>query len=210
MNNEAVSVTRTKGVNVRCLATTAMLGAVAWVLMFLNFPVPFMPPFIKFDFSDLPALIGTFSFGPLCGVFVCLIKNLINLLFSSTGGVGELSNFILGVAFVLPAGFIYRNKKSKKFALIGALVGMVAMGVISVFSNYFVVYPVYYELMAPEPAVIGAYQAIVDVFGIKLNSILPCLVCFNMPFTMLKGLCSTIIALLIYKPLSPFLKGRNR
>ena len=103
-----------KRVNVRYLTVTAMLSAVAYILMFLDFSVPFMPAFIKMDLSELPALIGSFAMGPLCGVVVCLIKNVLHLFITTTGGVGELSNFILGVAFVLPAGLIYKHKKDRK------------------------------------------------------------------------------------------------
>ena len=94
--------------SVRYMSVTAMLSAVAFILMFLDFSVPFMPAFIKMDLSELPALIGAFSMGPVCGILICLIKNVLHLFITTTGGVGELSNFLLGVAFVLPAGLIYR------------------------------------------------------------------------------------------------------
>ena len=100
----------------RFIAVTGILGAVSTVLMMLSFSVPFMPSFIKFDFSELPALIAAFSMGPLSGVAVCLIKNLINLTMTTTGGVGELSNFILGACLVLPAGLIYKYRKNRKTA----------------------------------------------------------------------------------------------
>ena len=79
-----------KPVNIRYITVTAMLSAVAFILMFLDFSVPFMPAFIKMDLSELPALIGSFAMGPLCGVIICLIKNLLHLMITSTGGVGEL------------------------------------------------------------------------------------------------------------------------
>lgn len=199
--------TKAKGaINVRFLAVTAMLSAVAYVLMFLDFSVPFMPGFIKMDLSELPALIGGFAMGPACGIFVCLIKNLLHLTITSTGGVGELSNFLLGVAFVLPAGLIYKHKKTRKSALTGALIGMVAMGILSVFINYFLTYPIYYNFMSKE-AILSAYQAIVP--WTKIDSILQCLIFFNMPFTMLKGVFSVVITMLVYKQLSPILKGRQ-
>lgn len=189
-------------VNVRYLTVTAMLSAVAFILMFLDFSVPFMPTFIKMDLSELPALIGAFAMGPVCGVMVCLIKNLLHLTISSTGGVGELSNFILGVAFVLPAGLIYRHKKSRSSALTGSLVGALFMGIFSIVSNYFLVYPVYYNFMTEE-AILQAYQMIIP----SVQNILQCLICFNMPFTIVKGLFSVVITFLIYKPVSPILKG---
>lgn len=188
----------------RYMTVTAMLSAVAFILMFFDFSVPVMPSFIKMDLSDLPELIGAFAMGPVCGVLVALIKNLLHLTISSTGGVGELSNFLLGAAFVLPAGLIYKSKKTKIRALIGAVSGAVIMGVFSIISNYFMVYPFYYNFMA-EDAILAAYQAILP--GMK--SILQCLICFNMPFTMVKGLISVAITMLVYKPLSPILKGRQ-
>ncbi len=195
----------TKAINVRYLTVTAMLSAVAYILMFLDFSVPFMPGFIKMDLSELPALIGSFSMGPLCGVMICLVKNVLHLFITTTGGVGELSNFILGVAFVLPAGLIYKHKKTRKTALAGSLLGAVIMAVFSVVSNYFLVYPVYYNFM-PEDRILAAYQLILP----SMKSILQCLICFNMPFTFVKGLFSVVITFLVYKHISPILKGRNR
>lgn len=193
-------------VNVRYMTVTAMLSAVAFVLMFLEFPIPqLMPDFIKMDFSELPALIGAFSMGPVCGVLVCLIKNLLHLTVSSTGGIGELSNFLLGAAFVLPAGLLYKHKKSRKNALIGSLVGAVVMAVFSVFSNYFLAYPFYYNFMSKE-MILATYQKILP----SVENILQCLVCFNMPFTFVKGMISVGITFAIYKHISPLLKGTYR
>ena len=188
------------------MTVTAMLSAIAFVLMFLDTAVPIMPSFIKLDLSELPALIATFALGPVCGVIVCLIKNLLHLLITTTGGVGELSNFILGAAFVLPAGLIYQHKKTKKNAIIGAIVGALAMAIISFPSNLFIVYPVYYNFM-PKDVIIAAYQALVPFANI--DSIAKCLLLFNVPFTFVKGLISAIITILIYQPLRPLLKGNN-
>lgn len=195
----------TKGVSsIRYMTVTAMLSAVAFILMFIEFSVPFMPPFIKMDLSELPALIGSFAMGPLCGVLICLIKNLLHLLISTTGGVGELSNFILGVAFVLPAGMIYRHKKGRGSALLGSLLGAVIMGAFSIVSNYFLVYPFYYNFMSEE-MVLDAYQKILP----SMENILQCLICFNMPFTIVKGLFSVVITFCVYKSISPILKGTD-
>lgn len=188
---------------IRYLTVTAMLSAVAYVLMFIDFPIPFLiPSFIQMDISELPALVGAFAFGPVCGVLICLVKNLLHLFITSTGGVGELCNFLLGATFVLAAGLIYKHKKSKKSALIGALVGAVLMGIISVPLNYFLTYPIYYNFMSKE-AILEAYRAIIP----SMKNILQCLICFNMPFTIAKGLICTGVTMLIYKHLSPILKG---
>ena len=184
---------------------TAMLGAVATVLMYISVSVPLMPSFIKLDLSELPALIAAFALGPLSGVAVCLIKNLINLFFSTTGGVGELSNFLLGATFVFVAGMFYRYMGGRKGALIGSLCGAAAMAVFSVFSNYFVVYPVYTAFM-PMETILSMYQAI----NPNVETLWDALIWFNMPFTFLKGMLSVVITFLIYKKLSPLLKGTKK
>ena len=101
-----------KVLNVRTMASTAVLAAVAYVLAFFEFPVPFSPSFARMDLSDFPALIGSFAFGPLIGVLVELIKNLLQLMSSTTGGVGELANFLMGASYVVTAGLIYRMHKT--------------------------------------------------------------------------------------------------
>lgn len=191
--------------NVRKLTMTAMLGAVASVLMFISVNVPLMPSFIKLDLSELPALIASFALGPISGVAVCLIKNLVNLFFSTTGGVGELSNFLLGAVFVFVAGMFYKYMGERKGALVGSLCGAAAMAVISVFTNYFVVYPVYTAFM-PMDTILSMYQAI----NPNVENLWQALLWFNMPFTFIKGLLSVVITFLVYKKLSPFLKGKKR
>ena len=187
---------------VRKLAVTAMLGAVSTVLMFISFNVPLMPSFIKLDLSELPALIASFALGPLWGVCVCLIKNLINVFFSTTGGVGELSNFILGASFVFIAGMLYKHMGGRKGALLGSLCGAAAMAIISVFSNYYVVYPVYTAFM-PMDVILSMYQAI----NPNVKTLWDALIWFNMPFTFIKGMISVVLTFLIYNKLSPLLKG---
>ena len=192
-------------ISTRYIVGTAMLSALAFVLQYLEIAIPLMPSFVKFDFSDLPALIGAFAYGPLAGVLIEFIKNLIHCAVSQSATVGELSNFILGAVFTLTAGIIYKQKKTKKRALIGSIAGAVLMGLISIPSNYFVVYPFYYNFM-PEEVVLSMYQAIAP----SMKSIIECLICFNLPFTIVKGLISVVITMFIYKPLSPILKGQNR
>lgn len=189
-----------KRVNVYSMGIVAVLSAIAYVLMFMEFSVPIMPGFIKMDLSDLPALIGTFAVGPAGGVFIALIKNVLHLTVTSSAGVGELSNFILNVVFILPAGILYKYKKTKTSACGGAVLGAVLMAVVSVASNYFIVYPVYYNFM-PEETILAAYQAIFP----GVDSILQSLILFNMPFTFVKAMISVVITFLIYKRLVPVL-----
>ena len=188
----------------RVIAGCGMLTAVAIVLQYLEFPIPFIPSFIKLDFSDLPELIGAFAYGPLAGVAIALVKNIIHLAVSQSGYVGELSNFILGAVFALVAGLIYKKKKTMKMALLGGVIGAICMAAVSFPSNLFIVYPFYYNFM-PKEIVLQAYQAIIP----SMKSIEQSLLIFNVPFTFIKGLLCVIISMFIYKPLSPVLKGKQ-
>ncbi len=188
----------------RVIAGCGMLTAVAIVLQYLEFPIPFIPSFIKLDFSDLPELIGAFAYGPLAGVAIALVKNVIHLAVSQSGYVGELSNFMLGAVFALVAGLIYKRKKTMKMALVGGVLGAICMAAVSFPSNLFIVYPFYYNFM-PEEIVLQAYQAIIP----SMKSIEQSLLIFNVPFTFIKGLLCVIISMFIYKPLSPVLKGKQ-
>ncbi len=197
-----MSVKGKSPLQVRKLVMTAMLGAVATVLMMISFSVPFMPSFIKMDFSEMPALIAAFSIGPWSGVVVCLIKNLINLTMTTTGGVGELANFLLGAVFVLPAGYVYRIYKTKKAALWSACAGAGIMALVGLPINYYLTYPIYAKIL-PIDAIVGMYQAIIP----SVDGLFVCLLVFNLPFTLLKGILDTAITFLVYKRISPLIKG---
>lgn len=216
MRNSAGSTTeigtRTGGLTrsqrrTRYLAVTAMLSAVATVLMYIEIAVPFMPSFIKLDLSDLPALLGSFAMGPVYGLVIGIVKNLIHLMASGSGGIGELSNALMCACFVLPAGLIYQRHKTKKGAIIGALTGAVVMAALSVPINYFIVYPVYTTFM-PMETIVRTYQVINP--AIKDGDLLSCLLIFNLPFTFFKAILSLVVTFLIYKPLSPLIHGTAR
>ncbi|MDO4810842.1 MAG: ECF transporter S component [Eubacteriales bacterium] len=190
------------------IAVAAMLTAVAFILQFIEFSIPLMPSFVKLDISDLPALLGTFSLGPVYGVAIQLAKNLMHLPFGTSAGVGELSNFLLGAVFVLVAGLIYQRHKSRKTALIGSIVGAIAMAVISLPLNYFLIYPAYVIVYGlPLEAIIDMYQEILGTVAQvpTQNALLNCLLIFNVPFTLFKGVLDVVLCFLIYKPLSPLL-----
>lgn len=193
--------------HIRELTVTAMLSAVGFVLMMIDFSLPmFIPFFVKMDISELPALLASFSLGPVYGVAVCLVKNILAAIFhGSTGGIGEVCNFLLGAAFTATAGLIYKHRKSRKSAAIGALVGAVIMALVSVPVNYFITYPVYAQMFGGMDLILGAYQEL----NPNADSLLFCLVMFNMPFTFVKGVLDTVICFLIYKPLSPILHGHR-
>lgn len=199
MNNNS----QKRRMTTRKLTVTAIMSAMATALMYIEIGIPIMPAFIKLDISELPALITSFAFGPGYGVLVCLIKNLVHLASSSTMGVGELSNFILGAVFVFVAGMFYKVRHNRKYAFLGSLIGSFAMAVICFFTNFFIVYPIYMQILIPEEAILGMYQAILP----SMDSLWKAILVFNVPFTFVKGLLSVAITFLIYHKISPVLKG---
>ncbi len=193
-----------KGISVRKITVCAVLSALSAILMFLSIPLPFLPPYLKLDFGDLPALIGAFSMGPVWGVVICLIKNILSLLNTATAGVGELANFINGAAFVFFAGLVYEKRKSKKGALIGALLGTVMMCAVGFFVNLYITYPFYEKAMMPMEVIVRMYEKILP----WADTLIKGLLVFNLPFSFARGILLSFITMLIYKRISPIIKGR--
>lgn len=202
MSETTIKQKKSQSSKIHYIAGCGMLAAFAIALQYLEIPSPVS--FIAFDFSDLPALIGSFAYGPIAGIIIEFVKNIIHLAVSRSGFIGELSNFILGAVFVGVAGIMYKHKKTKKMALIAGVIGSLVMAVVSYPSNLFVVYPFYYNFM-PKEAVLQVYQ---NLF--KVNSIEMAILIYNVPFTFIKGLISVVISALIYKPLSPILHGKKK
>ena len=212
MTNEAVkkknsfkpkSVLSKPVITTRMLVSIALCSAIAYVLMLIEIAIPIVPSFVKFDFSDLPALICAFTFGPLAGVFVELIKNLLHLLTTHTMGVGELS--ILGCCLVIPAGIIYKKNRTRKGALIGMLVGTLCFAAMGFFSNYFIVFPFYINAMGfPMDAIIEMGTKISPILDSELKLIALCIT----PYNIFKGVIISILTFLLYKRLKPILKGK--
>ncbi len=175
-------------------------------LPFFEISLPFIiPSFIKLDLSDLPALLTAFTAGPLWGGLVCIVKNTVHLAFGSTGGIGELANGLMGVAFVVPAGIIYKYRHTKSGALIGGAVGAAAGAVVSFPVNMLITYPFYISVFfgGQVDLMLDMYN---EIFGTSFG-LVEVLLYFNLPFTFAKYMLSVLIALLIYKPLSPVFKN---
>ena len=187
------------------IAKIAILSALAFVLMLFEMPLAFIaPPFYEMDFSDVIALIGGFALGPVAGVLIELLKNLLNILFtgSSTAYVGELANFVTGCAFVLPAALIYKHCKTRTSALIGLITGALSLAAVGGLMNYFVMVPLYAELYMPMETIIGMASAIFPSIDALWKMILLCVV----PFNLIKGALCGIITFLLYKKLAVLLK----
>ena len=194
--------TTVKASKLRTITGVAVLSAIAFILAYFEFPVPLSPSFARMDISDLPALIGAFAYGPLAGVLIELVKNALQLTSTATAGVGELANFIMGGVFVFVAGLIYRKNKNKKTALIACLIASLAMGVTAAVVNYFVLLPAF-EAFMPLSELIASFGEFMPFIKTKLDVVL-----FNaLPFNLLKGLAISSVTMLIYKKLSPILKG---
>ena len=191
------------------IVKVAMLSAVAVVLMLIEFPLPFIaPPFYKLDFSEIPVLLGTFALGPIAGVVIEFIKVILNLLINGTitGGVGEAANFVVGVAYVLPAGLIYKKFKTKKAASLGMLAGGVVMVALGAVVNAYVLIPAYGSaLNMPMEAFVNMGKSIYPSIDSLAKLVIFCVV----PFNALKVIIVSLLTRFIYKPLSPILKGKQ-
>ena len=200
-----VQAGRKEKINARTIAQIGMLGAVALVLMLFEIPLPFAPSFYKIDFSEVPVLIGSFAMGPVAGVLIELVKILLKLLTigSTTAGVGDVANFLIGISFCLPAAFIYRKMHSKKGAIIGMAAGTIFMTLVGCFLNAYVLLPTYAKafqmpidaLVAMETAVNGHITSLFTFVAFAVA-----------PFNLLKGILVSLVVALIYKKISPILK----
>jgi riboflavin transporter FmnP len=196
--------------NKKYLLSLTLCGIMAAISVVLQLPffeisLPFIiPEFVKLDLSDLPALLTAFSAGPLWGGLVCVVKNTVHLAFSTTSCIGELANALMGVAFVVPAGLIYKYRHSKSGALIGGSVGAAAGAAVSFPVNMLITYPFYIGVFFG-----GQVQPLLDTYNVIFGTnfgLVEVLLIFNLPFTFAKYMLSVLIALLIYKPLSPIFK----
>ena len=191
------------------LATSAVLSAMAGLLMLWGLPVPFMPSFIKFDFSLLPCIIGSIVLGPSGGIVVTTIKILIHLMLKgmgSTGGVGDLADFVTCLCVVIPVGFIYKYRPNLKGLIFGLIIGSICSAILSgLVFNALVVYPLYDKFMIPMTQIIAMYQKIRP----NVNGLWEVLAIFNLPFTLLKCLILSVMAVLISKPLDRFVLRRG-
>lgn len=193
MNNKRIN-------NTRKLVVTAMLSALATVLMIFEIPLPFIaPPFYEMDFSEVPVLIGAFSMGPATGVIIEAIKILINFIINGTdtGGIGEIANFVMGCAYILPASIIYKRKKTKGNAILAMSVATVVMAILGIFINAYVMIPIYSAFMPLEQII----QMGKDIVPLITNTLTFCVFCVA-PFNIIKGVIVSVITTFIYKPLS--------
>ncbi|MEG0372001.1 MAG: ECF transporter S component [Clostridium sp.] len=187
------------------LVKISILSAVSFVIMMLDFPLPIFPVFLQIDLSDIPALIGGFAMGPIVGVIIELVKNILHLLTTSTAGIGEIANFIVGGVFVYVSAAIYRRKKTKKRAIISLFIGIVVMSLVACIFNYFILIPLYESaLNIPITATIALAATVTSL----INSLETLILYSILPFNILKGTIVSIVVLLIYKKVEPIIKPK--
>ena len=155
--------------NTNKMIKISLLSALALILMYIDFPVIPLFPWLKIDLSDVPALIGAFGFGPLAGVLIELIKNIVIVLIkgTQTGFVGEMANFLVGVALILPAALVYHKKKNKKTAILGMVLGGVCMEVVGIVANVYFLLPAFGMKMAPAELIQYVTLGLLPFNGIK-------------------------------------------
>lgn len=167
----------------------SFLSAIGAIFMYFDFPI--LPAFdwLKIDFSDIPALIGAFAYGPTAGVIIEGFKIFLRFLLkgTQTGGIGELANFIIGASFVVPAGLIYRRNKTRKNAIISMIVATLSMSLVGVLANLYILVPLYVNFLPAlkESSYVVKYM----LYGV-------------LPFNLIKGIMVSAITLIIYKKVS--------
>lgn len=182
-----------------------MLSVIGFILMYFQLPLTFVaPPFMKLDISDLPVLVGAFTMGPVFGIIIAALKNILALIFKGTmtAGVGELSNFIVSATFAFVSSYIYRKHKTYKWAILSLTVGVVFMTVLAMMSNYFVVFPLYGKVM-PMDAIIAMGSAITS----KITGLFTMMIYSVLPFNLIKGFATSAMMMLVYKKVSPLFKS---
>jgi len=185
----------------KTIALIALFSALAALLMLIEMPVPFAASFYKLDISDLPGVIGGFIVGPVAGVLIQFIKVMIHALMpgTSTAFVGELANFLVGSAFILPASIMYQFCKNKKMAIAGCIVGTLAMSTFGTWFNAAYLIPTYAGMMHTTVEAIVSMGTAVNA---NIKDVTTFVLFSVMPLNLLKGSIVSVVAMLVYKPIS--------
>ncbi|MBU3093246.1 ECF transporter S component [Clostridium sp. CF011] len=189
------------------LIKISLLSVMAFLLMYIELPIPIFPDFLKIDISDLPALLGAFALGPIAGVVIELFKNILHgMLATKTAFVGEVANFLVGSCLVLVSGYIYKARKSKGGAIAGLLIGVICMSIFAGILNYFVVLPLYEKVLGFPVASVIEMGSKINHNIVDLNSFI---IWSIIPFNLLKGMVLSAMTLALYKSVSPILHKEN-
>lgn len=196
------TIKKNKSISVKTLAKIGILAAVAYILMFISVPLPIFPSFLKLDVSDIPAIFGGMAMGPLAGFIIALIKNLLQIGATFTGGVGEIANAIIGGTYVVIISYVYKKRSNLKGVLIGSLLGIIGMTAMGCLANYFVVTPIYGQVFGSLDAIIAMGSAI----NPRIHDLFTFVIWVYAPFNIIKASIMTICILPLYKKMNKLLK----
>ncbi len=191
--------------SVQTLAKISILGALAFLVMLFEISLPFAPEFYKLGFDEVIVLLGGLALGPWAAVCIEALKIALNLIIrgTMTMGVGEIANFLIGLAFVLPAVLLYQKNKTRKQACIGLIIGVISMTIIGGLLNYYVILPAYaFFMKMPMENIIALGQMI----NPNVNGVLALVLLMTTPFNLLKGILCSFIVFISYKKVSPIIK----
>ncbi|WP_062551494.1 ECF transporter S component [Peptoniphilus phoceensis] len=186
------------------MTKVGMLSVIAFILMYFQLPITFVaPPFMKLDISDLPVLMGAFTMGPVFGIIIAALKNIMHIIFKGTmtAGIGELSNFLISSTFAFVSAYFYRKHRTYKGAILSLTLGVLAMTCLAMLSNYFVVFPLYAKVM-PMDAIIEMGSAITP----RITGLFSMMIYSVLPFNLIKGFTTSAVMMLVYKKISPIFK----
>ena len=195
----------TKFLTVSTLVKISILSAIGYILMFISVPLPMLfPEFLKIDISDLTALLGGISLGPMAGITIAFLKNLLQFItgMSTTGGVGEFANFLIGGSFVFTVSYIYSKKRNIQGVIIGLVSGIVVMTMVGCIANYFIILPFYATIGWSIDAVVSMGAAINPAIDSKMSFIIWMIA----PFNILKSGLMSLLTLPVYKKTEKILK----
>lgn len=187
---------KSKIISTNMLVKVAILAAISYILAFISTPLPIFPSFLKIDISDVVSIIGGLSLGPVGGFLIVLIKNSLQMLNTTTAGIGEFANILIAGSYVIVISTLYKNKKELKSVIIGAIVGVILMTIIGCITNYYMLLPFYATVM-PMEAIIDA-GSIINPKVVDLKTFVIYMIA---PFNILKGTILSIIMLPTYKKL---------
>lgn len=184
------------------MVSLSLLAALAYVLMLIHLPFKFLG-FLELEFSDIPAIAATLTYGPVAGVIVELLKNVLKAITSTTtGGVGEIANFVISICYIIPLGVLFRRLQWKKKVILSFLGGIIGFVIAGIVVNYFVTVPLYAKLFGGMDAVIGVASATIPA----IKSLATVVILGITPFNIVKGIMMSVVGYFVYKILYPVIK----
>ncbi|TGA97148.1 ECF transporter S component [Sporolactobacillus shoreae] len=187
----------------------SLLSAIGFLIMLIAFPVPMIPGFLTLDFSDLPALIGAMILGPIAGIAIELIKNILHVLLTGSltvVPVGEMANFSAGSILILVSWLFYRKKRSLSALATGMIIGTLAMTIIMSVANYYLIFPGYALFLGFS---INAAVSVAQSANHSIQNLLTLIVYGVAPFNLLKGIALTILIIPVFARLRGFISRKR-